>query len=172
MLFLPRKWRKLGGFPFFSQLLKTENHYTIAWWKMHQATLQTQTLFWHKHKGHFIFVFPWWDWQLGMGRTPSMDTIWHNGALTAAGPRASNHKTNDNKTGREGNLCCAALPAYPTPVHSHILRHYCKSRWCSVVEQMSNYPPDTLQGLPFLRLQEVTSPQAKSCCLAFQHNWM
>lgn len=30
MLFLPQKRRKLGVFPFFSHLLKTENHYTTA----------------------------------------------------------------------------------------------------------------------------------------------
>lgn len=40
-----------------------------------------------------------------MERTPSTDTIWHNTALTAAGPTSiSNRKTNGNKTSRKKSL--------------------------------------------------------------------
>lgn len=126
----------------------------------------------HRHysdlsiKATLSLFFPWWDWQLGMGRTPSMDTIWHNGALTTAGPRARNLKTNINKTGRR-NLSWAPLPACPTPVYSHILRHYFKSRWCSVVEQTSNYPSDTLQGLPTCDCKKLLHPKLRAVVWLF-----
>lgn len=56
------------------------------------------------------------------------------------------------------NLRGAPLPVYPTLVYSDILRHYFKTRWCSVVEQTSNYPPDTLQGLPACNRKKLLHP--------------
>lgn len=167
LLFLPWKWGKLGGFPFFSHLLKTENHYTAAWWKVHQAVLQTQTLFWHKNKGHFIFVFfpgetassaweglPLWTLLGTMGLWAQLDP-----------EQATIKQTIIKQAGR--NLCRAALPAYPTPVYSHILRHYFKSRWCSVVEQTSNYPPDTLKGLPTCDCKKLLHPKLRAVVWLF-----
>lgn len=66
-----------------------------------------------------------------------------------------------------GNLRQAPLPVSPTLVYSHILRHYFKSRWCSVVEQTSNYPPDTPQGLPACDRKKLLHPKLRAVVWLF-----
>lgn len=57
--------------------------------------------------------------------------------------------------------------AHPTLVYSHILRHYLKSRWCSVVEQTSNYPPDTPWGLPACDRKKLLHPKLRAVVWLF-----
>lgn len=167
MLFLLQKRRKRGIFPFF--FLTSSKQKTIMQLFGGKCTRQCSR---HRHysdisiKAASSLFFPDETGSSAWEGLPLRTVFGTMGLWPQLEPgQATIKQMIIKQAGR--NLHWAPLPAYPTPVYSHILRHYFKSRWCSVVEQTSNYPPDTLQGLPTCDCKKLLHPKLRAVVWLF-----